>query len=95
MSLSSDPKLEYDMKKKFLDELKNLDKAEYEEMFRIIKTNEVSYSENSNGIFFDLNTLSTGIFQKLQECISRNKKTKNLEQERAATIEAMIAINKA
>ena len=48
---SPDAKAEYDLKKKFLEDIKGLEKGILEEMFRVIKTNNIEYSENSNGIF--------------------------------------------
>lgn len=55
---------EYDIRKQFLEDLKTLSKAEYEELFRIVKRNNIEYSENSNGIFFDLAPISTEVFEK-------------------------------
>jgi hypothetical protein len=49
-----DSKIEYDAKKKFLEDIKHLEKSDYQEIFRIIKLNNVEFTENSNGIFFDL-----------------------------------------
>jgi hypothetical protein len=49
--------ISYEQRKKLADELKELTKDQYEEVFRIIKRSGATYSENSNGIFFDLNTL--------------------------------------
>ena len=34
------------------DNIKSLVASEYEEVFRIIRKNKESYSENSNGVFF-------------------------------------------
>ena len=36
------------------DHIKSLVTSEYEEIFRIIRKKKESFSENSNGIFFDL-----------------------------------------
>lgn len=52
-------------KKQFLEELKTLTNDQYAEIFRIIKRNNVEFSENSNGVFFDLSTVETDIFTKL------------------------------
>jgi hypothetical protein len=60
-------KNEYESRKLFLEELKQLSKPEHEEIFRIIKRNQVDYTENSNGVFFDLQLVSTEIFTQLQK----------------------------
>jgi hypothetical protein len=85
-----DSKIEYDLKKKFLENIKGLDKSIYEEMFRVLKINDVEYTENSNGIFFDIVPLNTDIFKQLQDCIVRNQQQKLLENERNAIVESML-----
>jgi hypothetical protein len=47
-------KEEYEQRKHTLEDFKSLDKEEYEEIFRIIKRNGVPFTENSNGVHFDL-----------------------------------------
>ena len=42
---------DYEERKTFLENLKTLNKIEQEEVFRILKKNASSFSENSNGIF--------------------------------------------
>lgn len=57
--------VDLEQRKQFLDDLKLLAKAEHEEVFRIISRHTVEYSENSNGVFFDLMLVSNTIFSKL------------------------------
>jgi hypothetical protein len=85
-----DSKIDYDLKKKFIENIKGLDKSIYEEMFRVLKINNVEYTENSNGIFFDIVPLNTDIFKQLQDCIVRNQQQKLLENERNAIVESML-----
>ena len=87
-----DSKIEYDAKKKFLEDIKRLDKSDYQEIFRIIKLNNVEFTENSNGIFFDLMHVDSSIFSQLQECILRSNKQKILEKERNAIVESMLTV---
>jgi Bromodomain extra-terminal - transcription regulation len=47
----------YEERKLLHEHLKHLVKSEYEHIFRIIKRNDEAYTENSNGIFFDILTL--------------------------------------
>jgi hypothetical protein len=61
---------EYEERKLFLDELKKLVIVEQEEIFRILKKNNCDFSENSNGIFFDLSKLSSGAFLQMKAFLS-------------------------
>jgi hypothetical protein len=79
-----------DLKKKFLEDIKGLEKGILEDIFRVIKANNIEYSENSNGIFFDLAPLNNEVFNQLQECILRNQQQKNLEKERTVIVESML-----
>jgi len=75
----------YDLKKQLLEDLKMLNKSEQEEVFRILKLNDGIYSENSNGIFFDVTKLSDSLFEKLLQFVefSKNnrKEFENREEE--------------
>lgn len=85
MSSPTSSKNEYEAKKQFLEDLKQLSKTEHEEIFRIIKRNHVDYTENSNGVFFDLQNVSTDIFIQLQKfmelCSTQraNEESRNIE----------------
>jgi hypothetical protein len=57
---------EYDCRKKFLEDIKSLSKMEMAKMFEILKRHKMEYSENSNGVFFDLIKLSNETFDELQ-----------------------------
>lgn len=78
--MSSLTKDEYENRKQFLSDLKTLVKSEKEQIFRIIKTAGAPYSENSNGIFFDVVALSPSTFKKLADFVTFCKE-KAKEQE--------------
>lgn len=59
----------YDRRKKLAEELKVLSKDQYEEVYRIIKRAGAPYSENSNGVFFDLNVVADDIVLQLADFI--------------------------
>jgi hypothetical protein len=59
----------YDQRKKLAEELKVLSKDQYEEVYRIVKRAGAPYSENSNGIFFDLNVIADDIVLQLADFI--------------------------
>jgi hypothetical protein len=58
---------EYDQRKQCLDELKKLVRSEQEQIFLILKKHKVEYSENSNGIFFDMCRVSNEAFTEIQK----------------------------
>jgi len=78
---------EYDQRKTFLDDIKNLTKDECKEMYRILKKNNVSLSENSNGIFFDLALLTSESFKELETFMTLCKTQHNDESARVKEME--------
>lgn len=58
---------EYEERKKVLEDLKKLVKSEQEQVFFILKRYHVDFSENSNGVFFDLSRLTKPAFQEIQK----------------------------
>ena len=60
---------EYDERKALLEEIKNLPKLEHEKVFKILKETAADFSENSNGIFFDISKLSSESFEALKKYI--------------------------
>jgi hypothetical protein len=82
-------KHEYELKKQFLEDLKVLSKEEYEELFRIIKRYNVQYSENSNGVFFDLTLCSTEVFTKMVQYLELCKTQRKNEESRAHTMDTL------
>lgn len=85
MNSTPDEKVLLEKRKSFLQNLKILVKSEYEEIFRIIKQYDVPYSENSNGIFFDVNTIPNIPFEKMCEflefCIIQRKHEEHRKKE--------------
>jgi hypothetical protein len=82
-------KLEYETRKQFLEDLKILSKEEYQEIFRIIKKYNIEYSENSNGVFFDLTTISNDIFEKLSSFIEFCKVQRKSEEMRVHEMDTL------
>lgn len=66
MNLSSE---EYEKRKKVWETVKFLNKSEQEELFRIIKQAGVEYSENTNGIFFDIGKLEQSVLEMISQFI--------------------------
>ena len=65
---------EYDERKALLEEIKNLPKLEHEKIFKIIKDTSADFSENSNGIFFDISKISPDTFDALKKYIEYSRK---------------------
>lgn len=61
---------EYERRKAFLENLKKLHTSEYIDIVKILKAENVSYSENSNGIFFDVALLIQTTFDRLEKFMS-------------------------
>ena len=58
---------EYERRRIFLDSLKKLHTSEYIDIVKILKNENVEYSENSNGIFFDVSKLQQPAFDVLEK----------------------------
>ena len=58
---------EYERRKAFLEALKKLHTSEYIDIVKILRQEAVVFSENTNGIFFDVAQLSQDIFDKLDK----------------------------
>ena len=69
---------EYERRKVFLAELKGLSKTEYVEILRILKQHDTSFSENHNGVFFNMCSLTQEAFEAL--CLFRRFTLQNKEQ---------------
>jgi len=68
---------EYDERKQFLDDIKGLSKPELEELYRIIKKSKAEFSENSNGVFFDLCKLPADVFVEMIQFMKFCHKTRD------------------
>ena len=72
---------DYERRKDFFKEIELLSRPELEELFRILRHEGGEYSENSNGIFFDITSLPDSIFNALWKFIQFCKtNAKDLEQ---------------
>jgi hypothetical protein len=86
----SDPvQYDYEQRKQVLDDIKNqgLTKEEYEELFRIIKRDNIEYSENSNGIFFDLSLVPDMVIGKILGFLQFCKEQRKSEEIRTNDLE--------
>jgi hypothetical protein len=68
---------EYDQRKRVLDVIKTLVKGEQEEIYRILKSARAEFSENSNGVFFDLCKLPAETFDQISKFIAFCQKNRD------------------
>jgi hypothetical protein len=81
--------MSYVDRKQIFDNIKVLVKPEQEEVFRIIRKNKVVYTENSNGIFFDLSTVTDSALEQINEYINFCLKTRQEHETRLKDLETI------
>jgi hypothetical protein len=79
----------YEERKKVFEYIKVLVKPEQEEVFRIIRKTKENYTENSNGIFFDLTTISDDSFNQIKEYLDFCLKTRQEDADRLKELESI------
>jgi hypothetical protein len=79
----------YEERKRVFEHIKVLVKPEQEEVFRIIRKTKDNYTENSNGIFFDLSTVSDEAFLQIKEYLDFCLKTRQEDAERLKELETI------
>ena len=72
----------YEDRKKVYDDIKYLQKPEQEELVRILRKTKEFYTENSNGIFFDLSSVSEETFLHIKEYLHFCFKTRQEHEQR-------------
>jgi len=79
----------YEDRKKIFDTIKLLVQSEQEEVFRIIRKTKENYTENSNGIFFDLSALSEETISMIKEYLTFCLKTRQEDANRLKELETI------
>ena len=77
----------YEDRKKVYDDIKYLQRPEQEELVRILRKTKESYTENSNGIFFDLSVVSEETFLYIKEYLHFCLRTRQEHEQRLKTLE--------
>jgi hypothetical protein len=68
---------DYEERKRVLNELKSLVKSEQEQIFLVLKRHKIDYSENSNGVFFDLSRVPKEAFEEMQKFLAFCQQNRN------------------
>lgn len=77
----------YEERKKIFETMRVLVKPEQEEVYRIIRKSKENYTENSNGIFFDLALISDNTFLQIKEYLNFCLKTRQEMDNRLKELE--------
>ena len=56
-------------KKELRDKINKLSHTEHEEIFKILKNKELDYTQNKNGVFFDVSLLTNEIAQEIDQFV--------------------------
>lgn len=73
---------EYDRRKQFLQEISSLTNAELIEIVRILRTHKFAYSENTNGVFFNVAAVPQELFEALDTFIQFTKTNRSSIEDR-------------
>lgn len=79
----------YEEYKKVFEIIKILVISEHEEIFRIIRKTKETYTENSNGIFFNLLTISDEAFNNIKEYLNFCLKTRQDDIDRLKELDTI------
>ena len=79
----------HDERKKIFESIKTLVMPEQESIFRIIRKTKESYTENSNGIFFDLSSISDDTFLQIKDYLNFCLKTRQEHEVRVNELETL------
>jgi hypothetical protein len=77
---------EYSRREKFLNALKQLGEPEFLEILRLLQKKNIHYSENANGVFFDVVALDQDTFNELEKFIEFVCKNRDELSERETLI---------
>ena len=80
---------DYEKRKEFSKEMNTLSRPELEELYRILRREGGSFSENSNGIFFDVASLPASGFEALWKFLDFCKSNAKDLEERSKIIGTM------
>lgn len=72
----------YEHRRILHENIKQLVKSEYEQIFRILKKYDELYTENSNGIFFDVTTIRAETYTDIRKFLDFCIENRSKEQER-------------
>jgi hypothetical protein len=97
MSLTKD--LDFESRKRIFDEIKQFNRAEQEQLYRILRRYSEEVSENRNGIFFDLLSLKQITIDQIQKfielCVKNRQNFETREKQMSELIQGSLGAEKA
>lgn len=76
----------YEQRRTLHENLKQLVKSEYEQVFRILKKYNEPYTENSNGIFFDVSNIQANTYTEIRNFLDFCIQNRSNEQARISEL---------
>jgi hypothetical protein len=76
----------YEQRRILHENLKQLVKSEYEQVFRILKKYNEPYTENSNGIFFDVTNIQVDTYNEIRNFLDFCIENRSNEQARISEL---------
>jgi hypothetical protein len=77
---------DYERRKELSKDINTLSRPELEELYRILRREGGEFSENSNGIFFDVLALPVNVFEAIWKFINFCKSNAKSLEERSKVI---------
>ena len=77
---------DYERRKELSKDINTLSRPELEELYRILRREGGEFSENSNGIFFDVLSLPVNVFEAIWKFINFCKSNAKSLEERSKVI---------
>ena len=81
----------YQERRQLYENLGMLVKSEQIEIFKILRKNEENYTENSNGIFFDVLTINEKTYEEMNSFMDFCLKTRQEDNMRTQAMKEMAA----
>ena len=80
---------DYERRKELSKDINTLSRPELEELYRILRREGGEFSENSNGIFFDVLALPVNVFEAIWKFINFCKSNAKSLEERSKLINTL------
>jgi dsDNA-specific endonuclease/ATPase MutS2 len=84
---------DFDNRRKIFDEVRQFNRTEQEELYRILRRCNEEISENRNGIFFDLNSLKQETIRIIESWIEFCTKNRSTLESREKEMYALLNDN--
>ena len=84
---------DFDNRRKIFDEVRQFNRTEQEELYRILRRCNEEISENRNGIFFDLNSLKQETIRIIESWIEFCTKNRSTLESREKEMNALLNDN--